>query len=133
MKQGETYLPIDFALTEKTLTWLAEKFSTIDLVETMERFTDNAAAKGWVYRDWQAAFRNYVRNGQKYGGVVYQQGRVQDPLWQPVLAETQRYGFRAPDKNETPAGYRTNFENWKRDQKRRPTVIPLAGVVKRAS
>jgi hypothetical protein len=76
MKPGEKFLPEDFRLTESTLAWVAEKHPTLDVPDTLERFCDNAAAKSWAYRDWQAAFRNYVRNGKLYGGVTYKQGRM---------------------------------------------------------
>ena len=132
MKRGETFLPDDFRLTGKTLAWLAEKNPTVDVEETLERFIDKAAAKGWRYRDWQAAFRNYVRNGKQYGGVTYKGGMEHDPRWIAVLAEARKFGFRDPQKLETPAVYKTAFEMWKREPKP-SNVLPLRGVLKRVS
>ncbi len=125
MKRGETFLPDDFRLTEKTLEWLAAKSPTLNIDETLEIFRDKAAAKGWSYRDWQAAFRNYVRNGRKFGGLVYKAGRDQDPRWMPVLAEARQYGFREPTTAESPAGYKTALDVWKTAQKRAPAALVL--------
>lgn len=132
MKQGETFLPQDFALTATTLKWLDEKFPSVDIDETMEIFVDKAAARGWSYRDWQAAFRNYVRNGGTYGGVVYRKGKAADPRWEPILGEARPYGFRSPLDHETPASYRTAFEQWKTGQRRAP-VANIGSVLKRVS
>lgn len=128
MKRGETFLPEGFCLTDATMQWLAGKFPTVDVEETIERFTDNAAAKAWAYRDWQAAFRNYIRNGQKYGGVSYKQGVQQDPLWKPVLAEAARFGFRKPDPMETPRSYRTALDAWKRRPQHMADTINIVGL-----
>lgn len=113
MKPGEKFIPEGFELTDSTLAWLAEKHPTIDVDDTLERFTDNAAAKSWAYRDWQAAFRNYVRNGKLYGGVTYKQGRNDDPLWAPVLQDARQFGFRDPMPHETPSSYRTQLMLWR--------------------
>lgn len=113
MKPGEKFLPDDFTLTDKTLAWLAEKHPTVDIDDTLERFCDHAAAKSWAYRDWQAAFRNYVRNGKQYGGVTYKQGRNDDPLWTAVLQDARKFGFREPHAMETPSSYRTQLMLWR--------------------
>lgn len=113
MKPGEKFLPDDFGLTDKTLAWLAEKYPTVDIDDTLERFCDHAAAKSWAYRDWQAAFRNYVRNGKQYGGVTYKQGKNDDPLWSAVLQDARKFGFREPYATETPASYRTQLMLWR--------------------
>jgi hypothetical protein len=78
-----------------------------------------------MFRDWQAAFRNYVRMGPKFGGVVYREGRESDPRWQIVLAEARRYGFRPPQEHESPKGYDTALGDWKQAQKRAPVVLQL--------
>lgn len=129
MKRGETFIPEDFMLTPNTLAWLDEKYPTVDVTETVERFTDNAAAKSWCYRDWQAAFRNYIRNGQKFGGVTYKSGIQDDPRWRLILHDARKFGFREPEKLETPTGYKTAFELWKRTPK--TNVVNFAGVIKK--
>ena len=130
MKFGETFIAADFQLTPASLEWTGQKFPMVDVDETLELFRDKAAAKAWSYRDWQAAWRNYLRNGQKFGGIVYRAGRVADPRWEPILGEARPYGFRAPLEHETPASYRTQFEQWKTGQRRAP-VANIGSVLKR--
>jgi len=122
MKPGEKFLPEDFRLTESTLAWVAEKHPTLDVPDTLERFCDNAAAKSWAYRDWQAAFRNYVRNGKLYGGVTYKQGKNDDPLWAAVLQDARKFGFRDPHAIETPASYRTQLMLWRQSAQVSPAT-----------
>ncbi len=128
MKPGETFIAMDFALTPASVEWTEQKYPTVDVGETLEIFRDKAAALGWSYRDWQAAWRNYIRNGQRFGGVAYRQGRAADPRWTPILEMARPYGFRAPLEHETPASYRTAFEQWKNGA--RPAVN-VAAVLKR--
>ncbi len=130
MKRGETFLPDDFLLTQATLAWTAEKFPAVDVPETLDVFRDKALARGWIYRDWQAAWRNYCRNGAQYGGLVYRQGRAADPRWAPALAEAAPYGFREPLPHETPAGYTSAFRAWKDAQKRAPAALDVRGVIR---
>lgn len=121
-----TGIPDDFRLTESTEDFLNAEFPTVNAQKTLEIFRDKAEAGGWLYSNWQSAFKNYVRNGQKFGGIVYNAGREQDPRWQPVLAEAMPYGFRAPLDHETPNGYRVAFESWKTKEKRSENVLPFA-------
>jgi hypothetical protein len=127
MKPGMKFLPEGFRLTEATRAWVEAKCPTVDIDETFEVFVDKAAAKAWAYRDWQAAFRNYVRNGQKYGGLVFRNGRFADPRWSPVIVEAQAIGFREPMPHETPDSYRTAMRQWRPAQ----NVIPFGNVLKR--
>jgi hypothetical protein len=124
-----TGIPERFVLTEKTIAWVGEKFPTVNIEGTLERFTESAQAHGRMYADWQAAFRTWVRKAveNKWDGVEYKQGRSQDPRWTSVLNETQPYGFRPPYPMETPDGYRTSFEIWKRKQnvERSPSRAPV--------
>lgn len=118
-------IPENFALTESTSNFMQNEFPTVDVEKTLALFRDKAEAGGWLYASWQAAFRNYVRNGQKYGGIAYKNGRAQDPRWQPILAIAKPYGFREPEDNETPSSYRTAFEQWKSFEKRSTNVLPF--------
>lgn len=103
----------DFRLTERTLERVAKDYASVDLPATLDRFVRKAEALGWMYRNWQAAFLNYLDNGQKYGGVVYIVGKAADPLWKPVLDEAGKYGFRLPYATETPSSYRTQLMLWR--------------------
>jgi len=127
-------LPEGFALTEKTIAWVGERYPTVNLDRTLERFTESALAHGRMYADWQAAFRTWVRNAvenQWSSGVEFKKGKEDDPRWQPVLAEVAPYGFRAPLPHETPTSYRTDFELWKGKQKRTAPVIDFGQALKR--
>ena len=126
-------LPEGFALTEKTIAWVGERYPTVNLDRTLERFTESALAHGRMYADWQAAFRTWVRNAvenQWSSGVEFKKGIEDDPKWRPILSEVAPYGFRKPMAHETPGGYRTEFELWKRNQPRAP-VIQFGDALKR--
>lgn len=114
-----TQIPEGFVLTEKTIKFVSERFPTVNIEATLERFTDSALQHGRMYADWQAAFRTWVRKAveNKWDGVEYKKGRAQDPRWVPVLSEAAPYGFREPLPHETPDSYRTQFNWWKDEQK----------------
>lgn len=124
-------IPEDFVLTEKTVAWVQEKYPTVNIDGTLERFVDSSHAHGRMYADWQAAFKNWVRKAieNKWDGVEYKQGRAQDPRWMPILNEVRPYGFRMPLPHETPGSYRTEFENWKRKQEVGKPVYDRAPVI----
>jgi hypothetical protein len=118
-------LPEGFALTEKTVAWVNGRFPTVNIERTLERFTESALANGRMYADWQAAFRTWVRNAVENNwssGVEFKKGREQDPRWVPILSEAAPYGFRAPMPHETPDGYRTEFNTWKKNRARAPVI-----------
>jgi hypothetical protein len=126
-----TGCPEPFLLTEKTLARLAKDYPKVDVEQTLDRFVRKADAIGWMYRNWQSAFLNYCDNGEKYGGVVYKQGRAQDPRWIPILSEAAPYGFREPHPHETPDTYRTQFNWWKDEQKKsRAPVIQFGEALR---
>ena len=129
-----TGLPEEFALTEKTIAHVNERFPTVDIEKSLERFCESALAHGRMYSDWQAAFRTWCRRAieEKWDGVVFKKGRDQDPRWAPILAEVKPYGFRQPQAHETPGSYRTEFELWKSREKRAAPVIDFGDVLKRA-
>ena len=102
-----------FVLDEKLKGWLKAKFPTVDSDETYELFVDKALAKGWVYANWSAAFRNYVRNGNNYGGVAYKSG-LSDPAFASLIQHAQAIGFRHPRPHETPGSYRTELQKFDR-------------------
>ena len=64
-----TGIPEDFRLTEKTIERVERENFAIDIPKTLDKFVLNAEAKGWMYKNWQAAFVNYIDNGAKFGGV----------------------------------------------------------------
>jgi hypothetical protein len=125
-------IPEGFALTGKTEAWVIEKYPTVNIEGTLERFIESALAHGRMYADWQAAFRSWVRKAieNKWDGVEFKKGREQDPRWIPVLSEAKPYGFRDPLPHETPDSYRSYFNTWKGQQKRAP-VIEFGDALKR--
>ena len=124
-----TPIPDPFVLSAGTLTWIAQKHSLVDVEETYAVFVDKALAKGWKYRDWNAAFRNYIRAGQMYGGVIYKAGRDHDERWRSLLAQARKELFREPSPAESPQAYKTALEFYRTQP--RTNVIDFAKVVKR--
>lgn len=66
-KKRGSRIPDDFEVTETMLDWVVLKgFDFLDLGEETERFMDYHTAKGSVMKDWQAAWRTWIRNAVKY-------------------------------------------------------------------
>jgi len=116
MKQGETFLPDPFVLNAGTLSWIASKHPSVDVEETYAVFVDKALAKGWRYRDWNAAFRNYIRSGRMYGGVVHRQVNESELRWRNLLQAARAEHFREPHKGEAYDHYQVALELWKSNQ-----------------
>ena len=128
MRRGETFLPDPFVLNAGTLSWIAAKHPSVDVEETYAVFVDKALAKGWRYRDWNAAFRNYIRSGKMYGGVIYRNDREHDPRWS-VIHTARKDGFRDPEPHETPQSYATAYAQFRITP--RSNVVDFARAVKR--
>ena len=128
MKKGLTFMPRGFSLSPSTHAWIRERHPSIDVGETFVLFCDKAAARAWTNRDWQAAFRNYVRKGPKYGGIAYLAGKGGDPRWLSALKEARAEGFREPHELESPGAYRTALEQWRLRSVN--NVLPF-GIIKR--
>lgn len=58
-------LPADFS-PDATAQQLAQSFG-LNLPEQLAAFVDHHTAKGSVFKDWQAALRNWLRNGRRFG------------------------------------------------------------------
>lgn len=131
MKKRPELVDIDtaeFRLDDSLRSWLAEKFPTVDADATVELFRDKALAKGWVYASWPAAFRNYIRRGKEWGGVVYRSG-LEDPAFGALIQHARAVGFRMPQKLETANGYRTALNEF--DKRSTPRVLPFGAGLKR--
>lgn len=63
-----TSIPAGWAPNDKH-TNLASELS-VDLDAETAKFRDHATANGKTYRDWDAAFRNWLRNAVTFGGRV---------------------------------------------------------------
>lgn len=120
-----------FALDDGIRHWIAEKFPRVDPDATLELFIDKALAKGWQYANWPAAFRNYVRNGEKYGGLALRKGMA-DPAFDPLMQEAKAIGFRMPMRLESAGAYRTALREFdKVSCKRAANALKLGLAVKR--
>lgn len=118
-----------FALDDRLRRWLDERFPTVDADETFELFRDKALAKGWVYADWAAAFRNYIRRGREWGGIAFKPG-LHDPAFAPLIQEARAIGFRMPTKLETPGTYRTALREYDKNSAARQASL-LGNAIRR--
>ena len=98
-------------LTDPIRRELSEKFPRVDLERTYELFRDKALANGWLYANWLAAFRNYIRNGKQYGGIEYK-AAMSDPAFDRLIEKAKAIGFRMPYAKESAGGYRTELDNY---------------------
>lgn len=127
-------IPEDFGYAKhpELRKWIEREYPTLDPDQTMERFIEYADDSGRMATKWTAAFKRVVRTGMENGwkGIcVFKQGRAHDPQWIPVLKEAQLLGFREPEKHESPGGYRTAMEQWKRMPK--APVIEFGDALKK--
>lgn len=118
-----------FALDDKLRAWLDEKFPTVDPDGTFELFQDKALAKGWVYANWPAAFRNYMRRARDWGGVAYKPG-LHDPAFAALIQQARAIGFRMPTKLDSPGTYRTALQEFDKQQAASKLSL-FTGVIKR--
>jgi hypothetical protein len=75
-------VPSDWKPDEAFMTELTEKFPTLSLDDEVSAFIDYGQAKGAVYKDFKAAFRNWCRNAVKFHGpktVIHQQPASKSP------------------------------------------------------
>lgn len=55
-----TPAPESFPLTDEMLDWAADHAPEVDVVRETERFLDRNRAQGTTYKDWHAAWRNWI-------------------------------------------------------------------------
>lgn len=63
-EKPDVALPDDFALTPEMAAYATK--TGFDPAWLFEKFTNKALAKGWTYRDWPAAFRNFAQTERQY-------------------------------------------------------------------
>ena len=97
-----------FVLDDSITNWLIREYPTIDAEKTYELFCDKALAKGWVYANWKAAFRNYIRRADEFGGVVF----AQDPAFSTLIKWANDINFRMPHEHESVGVYRTALKEY---------------------
>lgn len=54
-------IPPDFAVTPAQRAWAADRLPALDVDAETEAFKDHHAAKGTTFKDWDAAWRNWMR------------------------------------------------------------------------
>lgn len=94
-----TRIPEDFAVGANLVTWAAEKVPLVDWPAETERFIDywTAATKNDLKRDWDAAWRTWMRNAQERletRGVVRR--------WVPGTEDQGRAGSELARRSEVP-------------------------------
>ena len=66
-KVSKIPLPLDFAVTDAMREWAKENHLA-NPDELLEAFCDHHKAKASKFTDWEAAFRNWIRNDAKFNG-----------------------------------------------------------------
>ena len=67
IQKKKVYLPKNFQFTQPLKNYaMAHNIDPIKLNSFFEHFCDKARAKGYQYKDWDAAFRNFVRQAPEY-------------------------------------------------------------------
>jgi hypothetical protein len=78
---SRTSLPADFAISDQVKAWAASKgYSQLD--EHLEAFRLKAEAKGYVYSNWDAAFKTAIREdwaGLRQDGTDASPARASNP------------------------------------------------------
>lgn len=97
--------------SEPLLKWVERNMPTVDIEATAELFRDKAEANAWEYASWDAAFRNYLRKSDEWGGAVHVNG-MSDPRWRQLVIEARAIGFRDPVKSETLSLYRQAMRSY---------------------
>ncbi|MEL6115132.1 helix-turn-helix domain-containing protein [Photobacterium sp. SP02] len=65
-KRLATSLPDDFAVTDVMQQWYAEQGFTLSIQAATQQWRDAMLARGQKYTDWVAAWRNGMRNANKW-------------------------------------------------------------------
>lgn len=73
--------PADFKPDQGLLTWAKQKAPDIDALDETEKFLDHTYATPRT--DWVGAWRNWMRNAQKYHDDRYGKQKPQNPSPQP--------------------------------------------------
>jgi hypothetical protein len=68
-RKRATAAPDDFQVTDSMKAWWRENCPLVtDPVAETRQFLDHARANGKVFKDWQAAWRTWMANAQKFAG-----------------------------------------------------------------
>jgi uncharacterized protein YdaU (DUF1376 family) len=96
-KKG-TQLPDDFVLTEEHQD-LANELQ-VDLCSNFELFKDNAISKGLIFKNWNAAFRNWLRNAKRFGHTKQNERKDKrngsQVIWDTIRENRERRAQQEP-------------------------------------
>lgn len=56
--------------TPELIEWAADEFPTVDIAEETDRFIDHFIANGKPMKNWDSAYKNWMRRSQQFGGAV---------------------------------------------------------------
>ena len=65
-RSQKTAAPQSWRPDEKTIQELKDKYPKIEVGEQVDMFLDYHRSKGSKFADWTAAFRNWIRNAERY-------------------------------------------------------------------
>ncbi|WP_318520658.1 hypothetical protein [Photobacterium leiognathi] len=65
-KKSKTNLPDDFSITKPMSVWYSEQEFTLDINPATSQWIDAMKARNCKYVDWEAAWRNGMRNANKW-------------------------------------------------------------------
>jgi hypothetical protein len=71
-KPTRTRVTDDFAPTEATLTWAAERWPAVNVADEVEGFVLYHQGRGSLMADWQRTFQTWIRNAGRRGGSTRQ-------------------------------------------------------------
>lgn len=104
-----TTIPDPFILDASTLAWLEKRHPQVDPEVAVERFTFWACE--YQYSNWQRTFQNFLTreaDNNKLGPMLK---KVKPKtIWDDLLAEADRIGFRRPREGEKIESYRAEIE-----------------------
>lgn len=73
-KRG-TGVPSEFKVTDEMKQWAREHTPDVKVAQQTHQFLDYHRAKGSVFKDWQAAWRTWMRKAAEYQGSANGNGR----------------------------------------------------------
>jgi hypothetical protein len=65
-RKRATQAPTDFEITDAMRAWAREKAPGVNLDTETERFLNHSRAKGSAWKDWNAAWRNWMLKAAEY-------------------------------------------------------------------
>ncbi len=101
-----TGIPEDFTLTDDRKAYAAERLPNVDAPELFASFRDHHTAKGTIAKDWDASWRTWARNAQKFGYPM-----VRGPAVSPTPLRRERV---EPTQEQITAAQRKAAEDNKR-------------------